>query len=98
MRRQLKRDLDWIVMKALEKDRGRRFQSATALIEDIEAFLRNEAVTARPPTRRYLLAKFARRHKLVLATTCIVIVTLVGGISLSLWQANRAFRRTHGGQ
>ena len=92
MRRQLKRDLDWIVMKALEKDRGRRFQSATALIEDIEAFLRNEAVTARPPTRRYLLAKFAHRHKLVLATTCIVIVTLVGGISLSLWQANRAFR------
>ncbi|MEX2168052.1 MAG: protein kinase [Pirellulales bacterium] len=92
MRRQMKRDLDWIVMKALEKDRGRRFQSATALIEDIEAFLRNDPVTARPPTRRHLLAKFARRHKLVLAATCAVIVTLVGGISVSLWQANRAFR------
>ena len=92
MRRQLKRDLDWIVMKALEKDRGRRFQSATALIEDIEAFLRNDPVAARPPTRRYLLAKFARRHKLVLATTCTVILTLVGGMALSLWQANRAFR------
>ena len=88
----IKGDLDWIVMKALEKDRSRRYQSVSALTSDIEAFLRDDPVTARPPTRTYLLAKFIRKHRVAFVASSLVTLALLVGMMISLWQANVAFR------
>ncbi|GAH07082.1 unnamed protein product, partial [marine sediment metagenome] len=61
--RQLSGELDWIVMKALEKDRARRYESASGFAKDVQCYLNNEPVEACPPSRMYLLRKTARRHK-----------------------------------
>jgi non-specific serine/threonine protein kinase/serine/threonine-protein kinase len=61
--RKLHGELDWIVMRALEKDPNRRYQSAGALAEDLRRYLRHEPVTAGPPSATYRLRKFARRHR-----------------------------------
>ncbi len=61
-------DLDWIVMKALAKERNRRYESAIALAQDLERFANHEPVTAGPPTAAYRFRKFARRHRAALAT------------------------------
>jgi hypothetical protein len=63
LRRQLEGDLDWIVMKALEKERERRFASASELAADITRHLRDEPVSAGPPDTLYRMRKFARRHR-----------------------------------
>ena len=71
LRRELRGDLDWIVLKAIERDRTRRYETANALALDIERHLENKPVAARPPTLGYTAAKFVRRHRLgvsVLAT------------------------------
>ena len=60
-------ELDWIAMKALEKDRTRRYETAGGLARDIERYLEGEAVEAGPPSARYQLSKFARRHRAALA-------------------------------
>jgi len=91
----LRGDLDWIVMKALEKDRTRRYETASSLAADIQRYLNGEPVTARPPSTWYRFQKFARRNGIVLAATCIVAVTLVGGIAVSAWQAVRATKAEH---
>ncbi|MEQ1831264.1 MAG: serine/threonine-protein kinase, partial [Pirellula sp.] len=88
----LKRELDWIVMKAIEKDRSRRYQSASEMAEDIECFLGDAPVRACPPSSMYQLKKFARRHQVALITTGLVATALVVGSFLSLWQANQAHR------
>jgi serine/threonine protein kinase/Flp pilus assembly protein TadD len=85
-------ELDWIVMKCLEKDRNRRYESAAGLARDVERYLRDEPVQACPPSRWYRCRKFARRHKRELATTGLVgILALValGGIAGSLGWAAR---------
>src|SRR5262249_58948415 len=80
-------DLDWIVMKALEKDRTRRYETANGLVADIHRFLRNEPVTAAAPSTAYRLRKFVRRNRTpVLAATAIVVL-LVGGVTASSWLA-----------
>lgn len=61
-------DLDWIVMKALEKDRNRRYETATGFAADVQRFLAGEAVLAHPPSATYRARKFARKHRAVLAT------------------------------
>ena len=61
--RSVRGDLDWVVMKALEKDRGRRYESAAALADDVQRFLNHEPVAAGPPTLRYRAAKFVRRNR-----------------------------------
>src|SRR5262249_37171440 len=61
----LRGDLDWIVMKALEKDRGRRYETASSLALDIQRYLNNEPVVARPPSRWYRLQKLVRRNRAV---------------------------------
>jgi eukaryotic-like serine/threonine-protein kinase len=86
----LRGDLDWIVMKALEKDRRRRYESPSALAADIARHLGNQPVEAYPPTRRYQLWKFARRNRAMLLTTGAIAVTLLLGIGVSVWQAMRA--------
>jgi tetratricopeptide (TPR) repeat protein len=88
--RSLARDLDWIVMRCLEKDRNRRYDSASGLAEDVERFLRHEPVTAAAPSLRYQAAKFARRHRVVLATVTAFLAVLIAGTAASLWQAMRA--------
>ena len=81
----LKGDLDWIVMKALEKDRGRRYQTANALAMDVQRFLANEPVLARPPSRTYRLQKLIRRNKIAFASVVVVVATLLVGFGVSTW-------------
>ncbi|HEU0037919.1 MAG TPA: serine/threonine-protein kinase, partial [Verrucomicrobiae bacterium] len=78
-------DLDWIVMKALEKDRSRRYQTADSLAGDIQRYLKDETVSARPPGRVYQFRKLVARHKLEFATLGIVMATLVAGLSSTIW-------------
>jgi len=85
-------DLDWIVMKALEKDRARRYDSANGFASDILRYLADEPVEACPPAATYRFRKFARRNKVALATTAAVCVALVAGIIGTTWQAVRATR------
>ncbi len=83
-------DLDWIVMKALEKDRARRYETADGLARDVERFLRHEPVEASPPGVGYRLRKFVRRHRAALATAAAFVLLLLGGAVVSAWQAARA--------
>jgi len=80
----LKGDLDWIVMKALEKDRTRRFDTANALAADLERFLNNEPVEARPPSNVYRFKKLVRRNKLAFAAATGVVMALALGLVVSL--------------
>ncbi len=78
--RLLRGDLDWIAMKALAKERDRRYPSATAFADDIERFLLHEPVSAGPPTARYRTGKFIRRHRAQVAAAGLVLAVLIGGI------------------
>ncbi len=88
---QLQGDLDWIVMKCLEKDRARRYETANGLAVDIQRHLGNEPVTARPPSTAYRFQKAWRRNRLVWTATALVGAALVIGITVSAWQARVAF-------
>jgi tetratricopeptide (TPR) repeat protein len=88
----LKGDLDWIVMKCLEKDRTRRYETANSLAMDLQRHLGNEPVVARPPSTMYRLRKLMRRNKLAFAAGTVIVAMLVLGIAASLWQAGRANR------
>ncbi|HAB19961.1 MAG TPA: hypothetical protein DCE44_26460 [Verrucomicrobiales bacterium] len=83
-------DLDWIVMKCLEKDRARRYETANGLAADLGRHLANEPVVARPPSASYLLQKAWRRNRLVLTAGGAVVVILLVGAAVSIWQATRA--------
>ncbi|MHC4495340.1 MAG: protein kinase domain-containing protein, partial [Planctomycetota bacterium] len=83
----LRGDLDWIVMKCLEKDRIRRYETANGLALDVARHLSNEPVVARPPTAVYRLQKAWRRNKVVYTAAGMVLASLIIGISLSIWQA-----------
>jgi serine/threonine protein kinase/Flp pilus assembly protein TadD len=73
-------ELDWIVMKALEKDRGRRYDTASAFAQDVERYLRDEPVLARPPSAWYQLRKFARRNRRALVTAALLGVLLLAAL------------------
>ncbi|MEJ2701441.1 MAG: protein kinase [Sedimentisphaerales bacterium] len=88
----LRGDLDWIVMKCLEKNRTRRYETANGLALDVGRHLSNEPVIARPPTAIYQLQKAWRRNKVVFTAATAVAATLVVGIALSTWQTVRATR------
>jgi serine/threonine protein kinase/Flp pilus assembly protein TadD len=88
----VKGDLDWIVMKALEKDRARRYETAGAFAADVRRFLAEEPVEARPPSAWYRFGKLARRNRVALATAGAVAGALVLGIAVATWQAVRATR------
>ena len=85
----VKGDLDWIVMKALEKDRARRYETASALAAEVRRFLNQEPIEARPPSAWYRFRKFARRNKVALTTAALVATALVLGTAVSAWQAVR---------
>jgi serine/threonine protein kinase/Tfp pilus assembly protein PilF len=88
-------DLDWIVMKALAKERQRRYESAIALAQDLERFTNHEPVSAGPPTASYRLRKFVRRNRPKVAAALVVLLALVAGIvgtTLGLIEARRQER------
>ncbi len=88
----LRGDLDWIVMKCLEKDRARRYAAASDLAADLKRHLNHEPVTARPPSRWYVWQKFARRHRGAVTGTVLTAVVLVLSLAV-LVMANRRIRR-----
>jgi eukaryotic-like serine/threonine-protein kinase len=78
-------DLDWIVIKCLEKDRSRRYQTSSALAEDVRRHLKHETVEARPPSRVYQFRKLVRRNQLAFVAAGAVAVALAAGLGLSTW-------------
>jgi tetratricopeptide (TPR) repeat protein len=80
----IKGDLDWIVMKALEKDRTRRFETANGLAADLQRFLDNEPVEARPPSNVYRFQKLVRRNKMAFATVSGIVAALALGLVVAL--------------
>jgi WD40 repeat protein len=88
--RQLRGELDWIVMKALEKERSRRYETASAFADDIRRHLNDEPVSASPPSRLYRLRKLARRNKQAILLAVAVGTALAVGTVVSLWQASLA--------
>jgi serine/threonine protein kinase len=86
----LQGDLDWIVMKALEKNRNRRYETASGFAADLQRYLADEPVEACPPSVGYRLGKFARRNRIVLTTAALVALSLLLGVGVSAWQAWRA--------
>jgi tetratricopeptide (TPR) repeat protein len=82
--------LDWIVMKTLEKDRNRRYETANGFAADVSRYLAGEAVQAVPPSAGYRVRKFARRNQAALVTITTVVVLLLSGTIFSTWQAFRA--------
>jgi serine/threonine protein kinase len=89
---QVQGDLDWIVMKCLEKDRNRRYETATELLRDVERHLNDEAIVARPPSRLYRFQKLARRNKGAFAAIGAVAAALVIGMVATSMEAIRASR------
>jgi WD40 repeat protein/serine/threonine protein kinase len=85
-------ELDWIVMKALEKDRNRRYETTGGFAADIQCYLNDESVQACPPSAAYRLRKLLRRNKVAVMTAALVAATLVLGTFVSAWQATLARR------
>ena len=95
LKRQVRGDLDWIVMKALEKDRNRRFESPADFLQDVTRYLNNEPVESRPPTFRYRTAKYLWRNRTALSIASLVIALLSVGLAgtISQWiNARQALR------
>jgi serine/threonine protein kinase/Tfp pilus assembly protein PilF len=88
----LRGDLDWVVLKALEKDRARRYDTVNGLARDIERYLSNEPVAARPPSRLYRFQKTVRRNRLAFATGAVILALLVASVTVSSWEAIKARR------
>ncbi|MCO6046392.1 serine/threonine-protein kinase [Aeoliella sp. ICT_H6.2] len=86
----LRQELDWVVLKALEKDRTRRYQSASELEDDVKGYLKGAPVAAVPPTTMYILQKFARRHRALLTMAAAISMILILATLVSTWQAVRA--------
>jgi serine/threonine protein kinase/tetratricopeptide (TPR) repeat protein len=83
-------DLDWITMRALEADCARRYQTAAEFAADIQRFLDNEPVVARPPSLGYVTGRWIRRHRTVFAAACFMALAMIAGTSIALWQARVA--------
>jgi WD40 repeat protein/serine/threonine protein kinase len=88
-------ELDWIVMKALEKDRNRRYETANSLALDLRRYLDDEPVQACPPSPLYRFAKFGRRHRVTVVALAVVATALVLGTAVTTWEAFRATRAEH---
>ncbi|MHC4947693.1 MAG: serine/threonine-protein kinase [Planctomycetota bacterium] len=98
--RRLRGDLDWIVMRALEKDRTRRYATASALAEDVRRHLRDEPVEAGPPSAGYRLGKLVRRNRGAVAAAAAVFVALAGGLAATglAWRSEHAAREAEAAQ
>src|SRR5262249_38032096 len=89
-------ELDWIVMKALEKDRSRRYETATGLATDVQRYLADEPVQACPPSGAYRLKKFVRRNKGPVLAASLVLLALVAGVAGTTWGMVKARRLADG--
>jgi serine/threonine protein kinase/tetratricopeptide (TPR) repeat protein len=87
--RALEGELDWIVMKAVEKERHRRYDTANSLANDVRRYLDDEPVQACPPSRSYCFRKFARRHRGALLASAAVVAVLLAATGVSTWQTAR---------
>jgi eukaryotic-like serine/threonine-protein kinase len=92
LRRQLRGDLDWIVVKALDPDRTRRYESASALAADIARHLANEPVTARAPSTEYRLRKFVLRHRIAVPVGALAVIAIATSASFAVAGMLRARR------
>src|SRR5208337_4497848 len=92
---QLTGDLDWIVMKCLEKDRTRRYETANGLAADLQRHMDNEPVVARPPSNLYRFQKLVRRNTLTFVASAAVAAALLLGLAASMVEALRARRAEH---
>src|SRR5439155_20653039 len=87
--KQLKGELEWIPLKAIRKDRGQRYATATELSEDIANYLADRPLRAGPESRRYRLRKFLRRNETAVSASAAMVLLLLGGIAATSWQAVR---------
>lgn len=92
---EVKGDIDWIVIKALEKDRARRYDTANGLATDLARCLDHEPVIARPPSAAYRLRKTLRRHRAIASAALLMLITLVAALVVSLREMRRATRAEH---
>ena len=92
LKQTLSGDLDWIIMKALDKDRERRFGSAAEFSEDIRRYLDDEPIEARPPSASYRVRKFARKYRVLMAAASTFLLLLLAGIAGTTWFAISAER------
>jgi len=90
--RAFRRELDWIVMKAIEKDRSRRYDSASEFAADLQRYLKNEPVLAAPPSAAYRVKKFVVRHKFGVAAAAMVVLALALGVAATTVALVRAIR------
>jgi WD40 repeat protein/serine/threonine protein kinase len=90
LRRMVRGELDWIVMKALDKDRSRRYATVNGLARDLERYLKNEPVEACPPSAWYRLRKFASKNQKLLLAAGVFALLLAAGVIVSTWLAVRA--------
>jgi tetratricopeptide (TPR) repeat protein len=93
--RLLRGELDWVVMKCLEKDRTRRYETVDALAKDVDQYLTDEPVQACPPSVAYRFRKLVRRNKRTVWAVGVVVLALIGGIIGTSWQAIRADKLRH---
>jgi len=97
LRKLFRGDLDWIVMKSLEKDRTRRYETAKELAADVERFLAHQPVSASPPSAIYRVRKFVRRNRVGVTTVSLVAAALIFGLSIAIVgmvKANREAQRS----
>ena len=92
LKQTLSGDLDWIVMKALDKDRERRFGSAAEFAADIRRYLDDEPIEARPPSASYRIRKFTRKYRVLMSVTSTILLLLLAGIAGTTWFAIAAER------
>jgi serine/threonine protein kinase len=92
--RLIRGELDWIVMKALEKDRNRRYETANGLAMDVQRYLADEVIEARPPSASYRLKKFVRRNRVIVSAASAVAAALLVGVIAFAWQARIANRES----
>ncbi|HLU14182.1 MAG TPA: tetratricopeptide repeat protein [Arenimonas sp.] len=90
LRRLLRNELDWVVLKAMRRDRNERYPSASALAEELRRFLDGRPVSAVPQTRRYVLGKYLARHRLGVAAAGAVLLAVLAGLALSLYGLHQA--------
>jgi serine/threonine protein kinase len=96
--RSMRGELDWVVMKALDKDRRRRYETANDFATDVMNYLTDRPVEACPPSAWYRFAKYARRNRAALTTGVLVGLALIAGTAVSTWQAIRATKAEHQSQ
>lgn len=98
LRRQLRGDLDWIVLKAIDRDRARRYETANALAQDIQRYRDRKPVVARPPTTLYMLRKFVQRHRAGVVAGAVAVASLIGVTITTAMLARRAARERAGAE